>query len=334
QEGAVNEVFLGVTIDKQRLNKQMPKELTNVRLLVIDDALEPEAIEEEALGTEAGFARYLELQREFKANIAKLIAMGIKVILVDRGVHDLAEEMLTDADVMVVSRVAARELRRAAEHCGARTIKRTGLAKSESELACYLGSAEQITEDEQLGQIRLLGGAGKPMATVLVGAATSEVVGERQRIAKDAASAVQAATRGGYLPGGGSIELAAARDVERAREKVKGMAVYGLDVVSIALRKPLAQIVANAGFNPLEKVEDVIAAQVERASDSLAINCDSGELADMLELGVVDPTLVKVHALKAAGEIAEAILRIDTIIKKQDEQGTHAEARQAGNIDF
>ncbi len=78
----------------------------------------------------------------------------------------------------------------------------------------------------------------------------------------------------------------------------------------------------------------MIAAQVERASDSLAINCDSGELADMLELGVVDPTLVKVHALKAAGEIAEAILRIDTIIKKQDEQGTHAEARQAGNIDF
>lgn len=334
QEGASNEVFMGVTIDKQRLNKQMPKELNNVKLLVVDDALEPEEIEDEALGTEAGFARYLELQREFKANIAKIIALGINLILVDRGVHDLAEEMLADADVMVVSRVAARELRRAAEHCGARTIKRTSLAKSESELARYLGSAEQVAEDEKLGQIRILGGAGKPMATVLVGAATSEVVGERQRIAKDAASAVQAATRAGYVPGGGAIELAASRDVEHARETVKGMAAYGLDCVSSALRKPLAQIVANAGFNPLEKVEDVIAAQAEQANDSLAINCDSGELADMLELGVIDPTLVKIHALKAAGEIAEAILRIDTIIKKKDEDAKQTEGRLSGNIDY
>lgn len=334
QEGAANEVFMGVTIDRQRLNKQMPKELANAKLLVVDDALEPEEIEDEALGTETGFARYLELQREFKTNIAKLIAMGVNLILVDRGVHGLAEEMLADADVMVMSRVASRELRRAAEHCGARTIKRTGLTKGESELARYLGSAEQVLEDEKLGQIRILGGAGKPMATVLVGAATSEVVGERQRIAKDAASAVQAAARGGYVPGGGAIELAVSRDVERGRDTIKGMAAYGLDCVSSALRKPLAQIVANAGFNPLEKVEDVIAAQVEQANDSLAINCDSGELADMLELGVIDPTLVKIHALKAAGEIAEAILRIDTIIKKKDEEGKAAEGRQIGNMDY
>jgi len=38
----------------------------------------------------------------------------------------------------------------------------------------------------------------------------------------------------------------------------------------------------------------------------------------MLELGVVDPTLVKIYALKAAGEVAEAILRIDTIIRKKE----------------
>ena len=42
----------------------------------------------------------------------------------------------------------------------------------------------------------------------------------------------------------------------------------------------------------------------------------------MEEAGVVDPSLVKIHALKAAGEIAEAILRIHTIIrmKKEDQE--------------
>ena len=38
----------------------------------------------------------------------------------------------------------------------------------------------------------------------------------------------------------------------------------------------------------------------------------------MFELGVVDPTLVKIYALRTAGEVAEAILRIDTIIRKKD----------------
>jgi len=92
--------------------------------------------------------------------------------------------------------------------------------------------------------------------------------------------------------------------------------------------------VANAGFNPLEKVGDVMAAQVEKNSRSLAVDCDTGQIADMFELGVLDPTLVKTYALRAAGEIAEAILRIDTIIKKRDEDGGKPAESEAGQLDF
>ncbi|MBC7344983.1 MAG: hypothetical protein H5U03_06160, partial [Clostridia bacterium] len=35
---------------------------------------------------------------------------------------------------------------------------------------------------------------------------------------------------------------------------------------------------------------------------------------------VIDPVLVKLYALKTATEVARAILRIDTIIKKKEEQ--------------
>jgi chaperonin GroEL (HSP60 family) len=116
------------------------------------------------------------------------------------------------------------------------------------------------------------------------------------------------------------VELAAARDVEKIRSGMRGMAVYGVDCVVEALKRAMAQIVANAGFNTLEKLGDVNAAQVETGRDSLAVDCDSGEIRDMLAMGVVDPALVKTYALKAAGEIAEAILRIDTIIKKREDR--------------
>lgn len=320
EEGAENQVFMGVIINKEPMNRQMPRELHNVSVLVIDDALEPEEVEEEALATEAGFARYMELQNQFRENIEKIIQLQVGLVLVDRGVDDAAEEMLTDAGIMVVQRVANKELRRAAEHTGARMIKRTGLKKELDRLSACLGRAGRVFHDEKLEHVRVLDGGGKPMATVLVGAATSEVVGERERIARDAASAVQAAVRGGVVPGGGALELAAAREVEQVRAGMRGMAAYGVDCVVEALKRPLAQIVANAGFNPLEKIGDVIAAQVETGNDALAVDCDSGQIVDMIEAGVIDPLPVKSYAFKAAGEIAEAILRIDTIIKKRDER--------------
>lgn len=331
EEGAENEVFMGVIVDKERMSQEMPLELQDVKIMIIDDALEPEEIEDEALGTESGFKRYIELQEEFKANIHKIVELGVKVVLVDRGVSDTAEEILTDAGAMVIQRVPAKDLRRAAEHVGARVIKRTGLKKELADIEKYLGFAEKVYEDEKLEQVRILGGQGKPMATILVGAATEEVVGERERIAKDAASSVQAAVKGGYVPGGGSIEIAIAREVEKSRESIKGMAAYGLDCVVSALKRPLSQIVENAGYNPLEKVEEVMAAQAVQSIDSLGIDCDNGEIADLLALGVVDPVPVKLHAIKAAGEVAVAILRIDTIIKKKEEGAGQNKTNSSGD---
>lgn len=334
EEGAENEVFLGVIINRERMSKHMPVKVSNPQILIVDDALEPEEIEDEALATEAGFARYQELQEQFRNNLHKLVEMDVRVILIDRGVNSFAEELLTDAGIMVVQRVSGKELRKAAEHTGARPIKRTGLRKETAELAKYLGRAKKVYEDEKLEHIRILGGKGKPIATILVGAATEEVVGERERIAKDAAASVQAAVKGGVVPGGGAAELALAREVEQVREHVRGMAVYGVDCVVEALKRPFTQIVANAGFNPLEKIGDVIAAQLREGRESLALDCDGGDVADMFDLGVVDPALVKLHALRAAGEIAEAILRIDTIIKKKEEPAGQTRDREFNTGDF
>jgi chaperonin GroEL (HSP60 family) len=334
EEGAENEVFMGVIIDRERVNKEMPKEVNSARILVIDDALEPEEIEDEALSTEAGFNRYMDLQQEFRVNLNKAIQLGVNVVLVDRNIDDTAEEILTDANIMVLQRLSSRELRQAAEHTGARPMKRTGLKKDPQEMERYIGHAARVYEDEKLEHVRVLGGKGKPMATILVGAATEEVVDERERIAEDAAAAVQAAVKGGVVPGGGAIEIFVSRQVSEVRANVRGMAAYGVDCVAEALKKPLSQIVANAGFNPLEKVGDVTAVQAESGNPCLAIDCDTGEVADMMELGVVDPTLVKTYALEAAGEIAEAILRIDTIIKKKDEGERDETQPESGGEDM
>lgn len=331
--GAKNEVFTGIIIDKQKLNKQMPFELKDVKILLIDDALEPEQVAPEALRTEAGFTRHLEEKEEFKRNIEKIVDLGINLVLVDKNISSDAEEILTDAGVIAVERVSTRDLEKVAEHTGAKIMKRTGIKKSKEEINEHVGEADKAFEDRKLKQIRIIGGKGKPLATILVGAATEEIVDERERIAKDAASSLQASINYGIVPGGGALELAISRELEREKSKVKGMASYGLDCVISALKKPFAQIVYNSGYNPLEKTEEVIYSQAKENSFSVGVNCENGDLSDMVELGVLDPALVKRYAIKAAGEVAEAILRINTIIKKKDESSP-GQSGQEGSVNI
>ncbi len=328
--GVDSTVFEGVLVSRGRMSKQMPARVEAPRMLIIDDALAPEELDDGALATEAGFNRYLALEAEFHGNILKIIEMGVNLVLADRKIDDAAGEMLADAGVVALARVSTREWQRAAEHTGAWPVKRTALKKSPAELGRYLGRARCAWEDEKREHFRIEGGGGKPCATLLVGAATGEVLGERERIAKDAASAVQAALNGGVVPGGGTVELAVGRDLETVKSELKGMTAYGVECVTAALRRTFTQIVANAGFNPLEKLGDVTSAQLAEGSDSLGIDCDSGGVVDLWERGIIDPLPVKTNALQAAAELAQAILRIDTIIKKK-EAGKRQDSAQRGD---
>jgi chaperonin GroEL (HSP60 family) len=318
KEGAENEVLCGITLEKAPVNRQMPRSLSPVRILIIDDALEPEEMEEEALSTEAGFSRYRELQEAFRQGLMRLIAGKVNLVTAARGVSDIAEQMLTEAGVMLLRRVPSGDLAKAAEHTGARPVKRGWLTAGELNLESVTGEARRAYYDEKLEHLRITGGKGKRVATMLVGASTAEVRDERQRIAEDAACAVQQALLGGVVAGGGAAEMSIIPQVERLRGEMTGMSAYGVDCVIAALRRPLGQIAANAGFNPLEKVEQVRKAS-SNGKEALGIDCDRGEVCDMLACGIVDAANVKIEALKTAAETAEAVLRINTIIRKRDD---------------
>jgi archaeal chaperonin len=316
---AESNVFSGILLNKSRMNQQMPQRLERINVLVLADSLKPEEVEEEARGTDAGFAKQEQLKEEFYVALEHLIHLRAGLIVTSGEVDVYAEEVLTDAGMMIVQGVTRDDLIKVAEHTGARPIKRSGLRKPPEELENLLGFAAEVEDDEVLERLRISGGRGKPFATIVIGAATEEVVEERERICKDAASAVQAAVQGGFVPGGGAIELALAREVEKFRDTVQGMERFGVSAVAEALQRPMSQVVANAGFNPLEKIEAVKALQLKRQSDSLGIDCDRGSVADMIDMGVVDPLPVKAHALRAAGEVATAILRIHTVVKMKDD---------------
>ncbi|MDD4801937.1 MAG: TCP-1/cpn60 chaperonin family protein [Syntrophomonas sp.] len=329
REAAADQVFMGVLLSKEPMNHDMPRWLNNAKIMAVDDALAPEEIESEARATEAGFQYYLQNKERYEKNLKKIASLGVKLVLADRSIDSLAEQVFTEAGIMAIQRVSSREIEKVCRHTGARKIKRNVLNYPAEQLASYLGQAEEIQVNEKRSYTCILNGAGEPLASVIIGAATEELVEEKERIARDAGSAIQAALLKGVVPGGGAAEVWIARQLEELAQSLKGMQSYGVLCVKEALYRPFACIAANAGFNPLEKLGDVIAEQKRKGSDSIAVDCEQGTLIDTMEEGIIDPALVKIHAVQAAGEVAVAILRINTIIKMRD-----GDAYPADNIEL
>ncbi|HBE76520.1 MAG TPA: chaperonin [Firmicutes bacterium] len=315
-EGTQSALIQGTIVNRLPINREMPRRFSGVKIMIIDDALEPLKIDNEALTTEAGFNHHLRMEEELIVNIRKIAAFGVKALFTDRVICDLAEELLTDLGMIGVQGVAADEWRRLAEMTGARPLKRGSLSKTTEELQKMTGTVNEIIVDDKFKQIRILGRPDQKYVTIMVGAYTKEVVSEKERITKDAAAALQAAWRGGVVPGGGSMEMSIARKLSNL--PVRDMTCYGYQCVIEALKKPLIQICANAGFNPLEKVAEVIGSQEQQDLNSIGINCETGVAADLAELGIWDPYLVKLQAIQTAGEVGEAILRIHMIIKMKE----------------
>ncbi|MCR8845824.1 TCP-1/cpn60 chaperonin family protein [Paenibacillus sp. SC116] len=329
-ELAENECFEGLLLKQKPLHYEWLSEQSDCRVLVLQDGLVPEELDEQLLSTEAGFQQYMQLQRAFMLQLEQLKQLGVGLIVLERSIHPEAEQFCFDHEIMVVQRVSREQVKRVAQLTGAKPLKRTALSKAGNELEAMLGQTPAVRYDERLERVRLYAppqptpsawspaaGAAKQV-TMLVGASTREIVGERARIAADAASALQAAIQGGILPGGGTAELAVSYALERYRETVRGMEAFGIAAVAEALRKPMAQVVLNAGYNPLEKLEEARAAQTAAGNDAIGIDCDTGALLPVMEAGIVDPARVKLYALRAAGEVAAAVLRIHTVIKMRD----------------
>lgn len=295
--GAESIVFAGLFIKQPRNHVQMPTMIEKARLLLIENDFVP--------------------TKESLERILAQMPVEVNVLLVGGELHPRIEELCVKRGVLTVSHIDRTTLAQVAKHTRAQMLRSELLQGQEIQWDEVLGLCEEVEEDQLLGWVRIGGGTGRPEATILLGGSTETILQERERISRDVASAVQAAVRGGFVPGGGSVELAIARELEHYAETLSGLERYGISVVAEALNRPISQMIENAGYQALEKVEIVKRAQQSKQSPSLGFDCDRGHVVDMLEVGVVDPLLIKLNALRTAKEVAIAILRIHSTVRSR-----------------
>jgi chaperonin GroEL len=146
---------------------------------------------------------------------------------------------------------------------------------------------------------RLAGG----IAIIRVGGATEAELRERKDRVEDALHATRAAVVSGILPGGGTALLRVSHELKLPEDETLHT---GYKIMKAACKKPIYQIVKNAGCVPEVVIEKVL----EENIWEFGFNARSQKYGDLNEMGVIDPTLVLTSALRHATSAADNLLSV------------------------
>ena len=159
------------------------------------------------------------------------------------------------------------------------------------------------------------------VAIIKVGAATEAAMKEKKDRVDDALHATRAAVEEGIVPGGGVAYLRCQKAIDTL--ELTGDEKVGAEIVARAIEAPLRKLVSNAGQEAA-----LVVAKVKADKGSNGYNVRTGEYADLMKCGVVDPAKVVRTALQNAASIAGLLLTTDCMVtdipeKKDCNCGNH-----------
>jgi chaperonin GroEL len=151
------------------------------------------------------------------------------------------------------------------------------------------------------------------VAVIKVGAATETEMKEKKHRVEDALQAARAALEEGIVPGGGVALLNAVESIKL--DDFEGDEKTGAQIVMRALQEPLRQLAENAGMEG-----SVVVDKVRNAPQGHGLNVEDGEIEDLIEAGITDPTMVVRSALQNAASIGKNILTTEAVVAEAPEK--------------
>ena len=314
----------GIVLDKEVVHPDMPKRVENAKIAVLDTPLEiekPEIDMEISITDPLAIQRLLEKQEKLlREMVEKIAATGANVVITQKGIDDVAQHFLAKKGILAVRRVKRSDIEKVARATGAKIV--TSLRDLKPD---YLGYAE-LVEERRVGEDKMvfIEGAKNPRSvTILIRGGFERLVEEADRALHDALSAVADAVMDGKIvAGGGATEEEVARRLREYAKTVVGKEQLAVEAFIKALESLPQTLAYNAGLDPIEVLMKLRSAH-EAGQKWAGIDLDTGDIVDMWEKGVVEPSRVKANAFKAGTEVSSLILRIDDVIaaKKEKEEG-------------
>lgn len=315
--GSINDTKLieGILVDKEIVHSSMPKKIESAKIALIDSALEVKELEGDAkinIDSPEKMQAFLEEEEKMlRGMVDKVLKAGANVVFCQKGIDDTAQHFLAKSGVLATRRVKKSDMELLARATGAKIVSNINdLSKDD------LGHAGIVDERKISGdQMIFVEKCKQPKAvTILIRGGTEHVVDEVERAMEDAVKGIASALElKRIVAGGGASEVEVAKELRKYAESFKGREQLAVNAFADAMEVIPRSLAENAGLDPIDKLTNLRAAH-DKKMITAGMDIFSGDIKDMVKLGVVEPLKIKLQAIKSASEAAEMILRIDDMI--------------------
>jgi thermosome len=309
------ELIEGVLIDKDVVHEGMPKKIEKAKVMLLDSALEVKELEGDAKisidSPEKMHAFLEEDEKVLKDMVDKVVKSGANVFFCQKGIDDTAQHYLAKAGILSARRVKKSDMEALARATGAKIVSNINDISKDDIGYAGLVEERKVAGDEMIFVEKC---KDPKSVTLLIRGGSEHVVDEVERSLQDAIKGIAAAIElGKIVPGGGAIEIHLARHLRKYADSFKGREQLAVNAFAEAIEIVPRSLAENAGLDPIDKLA-ALRAEHDKEKIRSGLDVFTGNVEDMVKLGVIEPLKIKLQAIKSASEVAEMILRIDDII--------------------
>eukprot|EP00299_Pterocystis_sp_00344_P008292 c3083_g1_i1.p1 GENE.c3083_g1_i1~~c3083_g1_i1.p1 ORF type:complete len:547 (-),score=115.23 c3083_g1_i1:51-1691(-) len=272
---------------------------------------------------------YNKTEEEAMEKIIKEIAeSGAKFLVSGSTVGEMAAHFIERYGLMCIKIPSKFELRRFCRTVGASTL--TELRKPNAEELGYVHSAKE----EEIGGtmctvVRQDDGDSCGVATIVIRAATTNMLDDVERAIDDGVNAVRCLVRDNrLLAGAGAVEIELARRLNQYAASIPGLEQYAVKKFAESFEVVPRTLAENAGLNAADTITSLYAAHNE-GKTTAGIDIEELKIG---ETTVYDVYSSKETAIKLATDTACTVLKIDQIIMSKPAGGPKAPS-QGGRDD-
>ena len=310
-----SEIIKGMVIDKKPANHNMPKKISEGKILLIEFPLEVKEIESDAninLNSYKEYEEFIKSEQEYLISIVnKIKESGANTVICQKGIDDGVAYYLAKEGIIGIRRTRKSDIEKLSYALNIpivnneEDINKNNLGKAQTV------SFKEIEKEEYL----FIEGVDNPKALSLVlKSSTKHILDEIERAIEDAIGDVASAYKTKKkVAGGGAIEIEIHNKLnEISKEKTgKEQIIFNSYAESfLIIPKVLCQ---NSGLDEIEIVTNLIDLHLKNKKFS-GINSYTGIDENTVNTGIVEPYEIKKQAIISALEICSMILRIDDII--------------------
>ena len=312
---ANTEIIKGIILDKERVHENMPIQVKNAKIALVNAALEVKKTEVDAriqINDPTQLQAFLnEEEGMLKKMVEKIKKSGANVLICQKGIDDIAMHFLAKYDIYAVRRAKKSDMEKLAKATNGKIVANLdGLATGD------LGKAGNVQE-RKIGEDKMtfVTDCKNPKAvSVLIRGSTEHVVDELERGMHDALSVVKVAIEDGKMTaGGGAAATAIAMALRDYAPSVGGREQMAIEAFANAIEIIPKTLSENAGLDPIDMMLEIRNAH-KKGKKYAGINVLGGKVDDMLKNNVIEPLRVSMQEIEASSEAATMILRIDDVI--------------------